>query len=1349
MRMMPALRPSTALQCSPIICSDSARPPELFSKNALSSPVWALFVAGSLAGAFDTAASTWTNDVNGNASGQWSVPFNWSAGIPDTAGAIADFSKLDITVNSTVSLDAPQAVGTLLFGNNPAANGVSWAVDGPSGNLLTLDAGKSVPTIGVTNVQALLGGIEGANGFVVTGNGALAIYSSAYGNSVTGPIFVKGGLLGTVTGAAFAGITGDIFVAAGATFAADDDFDGTILANNFYLSGAGGTPSGYANSPTTPDGTIYFGEPVPMGALDIAYNATLSGNITLSADATISHGYNSASINGPIAVTNAGQNLVFAITTSNQAPLTVNGAITLGTGALTITGVADAAPVILNGSDTYAGGTIINGGTLQMGASTPNAIDTNGGLTINGGGTLDLYGNSMTFPFLTGASGTITDTSQAGGQTVLTIAQAKSTAFGGSINDGPADTLALILQGSGALTLGGTNDYSGPTTVSSGELIGGSGGDCTNSAVEVADGATNGFLALVPAGQWSCASLTYDAGTNYLSFDFGSFTVGTNNPPPIVVASNLTINGTVRVLLTNGIWLSIGTYPLLNYRGLLSGTLPTDLLSLPSGVKATLTNDPSQNLLSLSVTQIPAIVLAAPTNGFWTNDVGGNISGSWGAKSNWKKGVIAGGSGATANFSTLALTVNSIVNNNAPRAIGTLLLANNPAANGVTLTLDGGLTNHLTLASSVGAPVISVSNLQALVGGLSGTQGFVMEGNGALAIYGSTDGNNVKGPIYVNSGLLATVDGAGFQGITGNVTVAAGAGFSANGGLDDATLMNNFYVSGNGAVPSGWVGNASTPDGTYLTEPSFGALDLLGNVTLGGTITLNTNVVITHGYDNAAITGPIVAAGVGQNLQLVTTVNGQPDLTIFGSISLGQGVLTVNGIGAQGVTLNAANTMAGTVLNSGMLHLGNISALGGAALTVGGGLLDLNMQSISVSSLNGASGTVITDNGGSGAPTTLTVNYNPVPCTPAQTGGGSGGFVQPTPTLYAGAIDDGVADAVGLTLQGCGALVLSGANNYSGPTTVTSGELVGSTSGSCSNSAVEVADNAANGVEIAAAGGQWTCAGLTYDAGAENLIFNFGGVAPSTAIAPLLVNGNLSFNGAVAITITIANINSWPSGSYPLIAYTGTLSNLPSSVTFSQPLPQAGTITGALTNNADAGTIFLDVTSSGGTSPPVNTNRPTILPIYASAKGTLTLQVASVTNLTYILESAPALGGTIVWTPISTNAGTGGIITFTVPVSTTLNEQFFRLLVLGGSGGQPPPTLSPKILPVYQSGTTNLGLQLVTVANHNYILESSPGLEGTNVWTPVSTNAGTGGTITPTVPLNRAAHEQFFRFLVQ
>ncbi len=60
--------------------------------------------------------------------------------------------------------------------------------------------------------------------------------------------------------------------------------------------------------------------------------------------------------------------------------------------------------------------------------------------------------------------------------------------------------------------------------------------------------------------------------------------------------------------------------------------------------------------------------------------------------------------------------------------------------------------------------------------------------------------------------------------------------------------------------------------------------------------------------------------------------------------------------------ISGANTYTGgTTLSSGAIQLGNTSALGTDGLTVNGGTLDLNGNSIQVSSLSGTGG-VITDN---------------------------------------------------------------------------------------------------------------------------------------------------------------------------------------------------------------------------------------------------------------------------------------------------------------------------------------------------------------------------------------------------
>ena len=92
-------------------------------------------------------------------------------------------------------------------------------------------------------------------------------------------------------------------------------------------------------------------------------------------------------------------------------------------------------------------------------------------MTANGG-FLDLNGNNPAISSLSGAGGTITNSSNT--QSTLTLNQTTPTTFSGSLQDG-AGGLNLTMNGSGTLTLTGVNTYSEATTINAGVLKGGRG----------------------------------------------------------------------------------------------------------------------------------------------------------------------------------------------------------------------------------------------------------------------------------------------------------------------------------------------------------------------------------------------------------------------------------------------------------------------------------------------------------------------------------------------------------------------------------------------------------------------------------------------------------------------------------------------------------------------------------------------------------------------------------------------------------------------------------------------------------------------------------------------------------
>ncbi len=247
------------------------------------------------------------------------------------------------------------------------------------------------------------------------------------------------------------------------------------------------------------------------------------------------------------------------------------------------------------------------------------------------------------------------------------------------------------------------------------------------------------------------------------------------------------------------------------------------------------------------------------------------------------------------------------------------------------------------------------------------------------------------------------------------------------GGINFDTAAGNYFIGSLSLNP--------------LLLSSGGAIQILGTLTATDVYeTINAPLVIegasgTYTFSNNSANGNGVGAGwlnIGGSItgsaagNTVLTLSGSNTNanTISGIIANGSATsvaITKSGVGTW--VLSGANTYTGpTTVDAGTLEAGVVDqafGIGSSVTVASGGILDLGGFNETIGSLVG-SGTVTSSAAG----------------TPILTVGGDN-----TPTTFSGIIQDGNANSVGLTVAGIGSLTLSGANTYTGATTVSAGTL--------------------------------------------------------------------------------------------------------------------------------------------------------------------------------------------------------------------------------------------------------------------------------------------------------------------
>lgn len=452
-----------------------------------------------------------------------SITFMSGAGAFTLGGSALTFSSGGSVTNSSSSLQTITNAGITLSGD-------SWWDSGAAG----------------LNVSSVL---SGSGSFYKNGSGTLTLSGA---NTYTGSISVASGTLSAAHDSALGAASGALSVSNGATLNLNNAH---ITKNEIKIRGTGVGGQGAL----TATGTSSF-----TGLLNF-YN----GDTTIRTTGTL---------------TLDEMKEVYSNTTVTKV-----GAGTLiiaGTGIVGRTEFAiNEGLAILNKTGTYALSgdhlTINNGGRIQLAGTGDNQINNSTRLIINTGGVLDTNGRNERVASLEGG-GTVTNTATGTNSHVVVGGPEynPSSTFSGIIEDG-AGTLSLEKDGSGTLTLSGTNTYSGQTIIFGGTLLVTSSLGGGNYAGRIANAGTLGFnsashqtLAGVISGSGAltksgAGTLTLSAQNTYTgatTINGGTLRVnGSLGNTVVTVASGATLTGSGTIggptTITSGAHLAPGNSP--------------------------------------------------------------------------------------------------------------------------------------------------------------------------------------------------------------------------------------------------------------------------------------------------------------------------------------------------------------------------------------------------------------------------------------------------------------------------------------------------------------------------------------------------------------------------------------------------------------------------------------------------------------------------------------------------------------------------------------------------------------------------------------------------------------------